>query len=201
MILSNDLTDEEIAKTIPCSTRSIVAIRSNLRRHGSARAPRKVAGWPRTMSTPMLHALCDHLVMKPELYLDEMAMFLYDEFRISVPEQTIGRALASAGWTKKTARRVAQQRNADLRDYYQYKLSEFRSYQLVYVDESGCDGRVGLRRTGWSPQGLTLIQVTRLHRGRRYQILPAYTQDGILFSRVLQGSIDGAIFEEFVEQL
>lgn len=43
--------------------------------------------------------------------------------------------------------------------------------------------------------------MTRLHRGRRYQILPAYTQDGILFSRVLQGSIDGAIFEEFVEQL
>lgn len=42
---------------------------------------------------------------------------------------------------------------------------------------------------------------TRLHRGRRYQILPAYTQKGILFSRVLQGSIDGAIFEDFIEQL
>jgi hypothetical protein len=51
-------------------------------------------------------------------------------------------------WSRKTARRVAKGRNADLRDYYLYKLSFYRSYQLVYIDESGCDRRVGRRRFG-----------------------------------------------------
>ena len=96
---------------------------------------------------------------------------------------------------------MAQERNADLRDYYAYNISEFRSCQLVYVDESECDKRVGFRRTGWSPLGVTPVQVTRFHRDRRYQILPAYTQDGILLSRVFQGSTDGTMFEDFIEQL
>lgn len=31
--------------------------------------------------------------------------------------------------------------------------------------------------------------------------MPAYTQDGIILARVFQGSTDGAVFEEFIEQL
>jgi hypothetical protein len=39
----------------------------------------------------------------------------------------------------KVARRIAKEQNPDLRDFYPHKLSVFRSYHLVYVDESGCD--------------------------------------------------------------
>ena len=39
------------------------------------------------------------------------------------------------------------------------------------------------------------------HRDRRHQILPAYTQDGVVLSRVFQGSTDGAVFEDFIEEL
>jgi transposase len=39
------------------------------------------------------------------------------------------------------------------------------------------------------------------HRDRRHRILPAYTEDGVLFSRVFQGPTDSAIFEDFIEQL
>lgn len=45
------------------------------------------------------------------------------------------------------------------------------------------------------------MQVTQFHREYRYQILPAYTQDGILLSRVYQGSTDLDVFEDFLEQL
>lgn len=67
-------------------------------------------------------------------------------------------------------------------------VSEFRSCHLIFVDESGCDKRVGQRRTNWSPLGMTPVQVSKFHRGQRYQILPAYTQDGILLSRIFKGS-------------
>ena len=53
-------------------------------------------------------------------------VFLYDEFEVVVTTPTISRALASAGWSRKAACRVAKERNADLRDFYLHNLSEFR---------------------------------------------------------------------------
>jgi hypothetical protein len=149
----------------------------------------------------MLEALCDHLLEKPNLYLDEMALFLWDEFDIQTTKSSISRALASKRWSQKNARVKARERNHDLRDEYSHFISDFRSSHLVYVDESGCDKRIGFRRTGWSPLGVTPVQVSKFHRDQRYQILPAYAQDGIVFSRVFQGSTDASVFEYFNEQL
>ncbi|KAJ5501966.1 hypothetical protein N7463_004840 [Penicillium fimorum] len=143
---------------------------------GDIRGPSILGGHPRVITPIMLESLCDHLLEKPDLYLDEMVEFLFDGFKLV---------------SKKVARRIAQERNADLRDYYLYQLSDFRSYHLVYIDEPGCDKRAGLRRTGWSPRG----------RGQRYQILSVYCQDGILMSRAFQGSTDATMFEDFIEQL
>ena len=201
MILSKSLSDRQMADVARCSTRSIRSIRSNLRCFGDTKAPPNGVGRPRSVTPPMLSALLDRLIEKPNMYQDEMAVFLFDEFDVLVTTQSISRALAAEGWSKKVARRVALERNADLRDFYLHNLSAFRSYHLVYIDESGCDKRVGFRRTGWSPLGVAPVQVARLHRDQRYQILPAYTQDGVILARVFQGSTDGAVFEDFVEQL
>jgi transposase len=48
---------------------------------------------------------------------------------------------------------------------------------------------------------VTPVQVSCFQREKRYQILPAYTQDGILLVHVFQGSTDATLFEEFIEQL
>lgn len=80
----------------------------------------------------MLNALCDQLIEKPCLYQDKMVVFLWDEFETLVTTPSFSRALAVNQWSKKAVRRIAKERNADLRDH------------LVYIDESGCDKRVGL---------------------------------------------------------
>jgi transposase len=201
MIVSKLFIAEEIADAAGCSIRSVKHIRSNIRSFGTAKAPRNGGGRPRSITPPMLEALREYLLKKPDQYLDEMAAFLWKEFRTVVTTSTISRALKATGWLKKICRRIAKGRNPDLRDFYLYNLSSFHSYQLVYVDESGCDKRVGLRRTGWSPLGVTPVQVARYQREKRYQILPAYTQDGILLARVFQGTTDSAVFEDFIEQL
>lgn len=41
---------------------------------------------------------------------------------------------------QKVARRVAEERNADLCDIYLYKMSGYRSERLVFLDESGTTG-------------------------------------------------------------
>ena len=194
-------TNAEIAQAAHCTPRSISTARSNLRCFGSVRAPPNGIGRRRTITPPMLEALCERLLEKPDLYQDEMVVFLWDEFRVLVTIYSIGRALASVGWSKKAARRIARGQNIELRDFYLHTISSFRSYHLVYVDESGCDKRAGFRRTGWSPLGVTPVQISQFHRGQRYQILPAYAQDGVVFARVFQGSTDAVVFEDFIRQL
>jgi len=94
-----------------------------------------------------------------------MVLFLWDEFEVLVTTSTISRTLKSIRWSKQAAHRVAAGRHPDLRDLYQYDLSTFEPYHVIYVDESGCDKRVGYRRTGWSPLGVTPIQIARFQRG------------------------------------
>ena len=201
MLRSNELSISQIACAAECNKRSVYSIRSNLNLFGNARAPPIRVGRPRILTPAMLEALCDYLLTKRTLYLDELSGILWDDFGIHVPECNISRALASIGWSKKTARQKAKERNPDLRDRYMHEISEFQSYQLVFVDESGCDKRAGIRRTGWSPLGITPVQVSKFHRDKRYQILPAYAQDGIVLSQIFQGSTDATIFEDFIEQL
>jgi transposase len=134
MILSESLTQVEMADVAGCSERTIRNITSNVQLYGTTKAPGNRAGRRRRITPSMLAALCEHLIEKPGLYRDEMAVFLYDEFEVLISVSCIGRALASIKWTKKVIRRIANERNAELRDFYMHKLSAFRSYQLVYVD-------------------------------------------------------------------
>ena len=163
-----------MAKAAECSKRSVINISNNLRRFGNVRAALTRVGRRRSITPPMLAALCDRLLEKPGLYIDEMGVFLWDEFRVQVTNSSLKRALASVGWSKKVARLRAKEQNADLRDFYIHNLSDFQSYYLVYVDESGCDKRIGFRRTGWSLLGAAPLQVANFHRDQRYQILPVY---------------------------
>lgn len=201
MIESQMLTTSQMAEEAECSERTIKNIRKNLRQFGNVHAPPNRIGRRPTLTPSMLEALCDHLLEKPGLYLDEMAVFLWDEFQTLATTSSIRRALVSNGWSKKKARQIAREQSAELREYYLHNLSDFQSYHLVYVDESGCDKRAGFRRTGWSPVGKAPVQVSQFHRDQRYQILPAYAQDGIVLSRVFRGSTDATIFEDFIAEL
>ena len=83
MIHSKSLNAVQMAKVAGCSDRSVRAIRSNLRYFGSTKAPSNGVGRPRSVTPPMLDALCEHLLEKPNLYQDEMAIFLWDEFEVA----------------------------------------------------------------------------------------------------------------------
>lgn len=160
MFIDVKLSLSQMAANAGCSKPTIIAIRSNLRIFGSVRAPPVKSGRPRRLTTEMMDALCDHLLEEPALYLHEMQVFLLDELTLHVSNSSISDALHRKGWSKKTAREKAKERNADLRDECFHNTAELRLYQLIFVDESGCDKRIGTRRTGWSPLGVTPRQDT-----------------------------------------
>ncbi|KAJ5354427.1 hypothetical protein N7541_005471 [Penicillium brevicompactum] len=182
------LTITQMAKVAKCSERSVTNIRRNMRLFGSPRSPSVPAGQPSSITSVMLDTLCDHLAEKPGLYIDEMAIFLWDEFNILPSSSSVKRALTRAGWTKRKLNRKRRNRTLN------YEISTSTNF---FVDESGCDKRVGYRRTGWSPLGVTPVQLSKFHRGQRYQILPAYTQNGVILSRIFKGSTDAGFMSSF----
>jgi hypothetical protein len=149
----------------------------------------------------MLTALYDQLVIDPCMRLSDMATFLRKEFDVDVTRFSIRRVLKDRKWSKKVTQNVAQERNLDLRDEYVYEISSLRPDQLVFIDETRLDRGIGMRRKGWAPRGKRPRQIKRFHRGRRLQILPAYTQDGVIHFRAYEGSTDTRIFEDFIEEL
>jgi transposase len=76
-----------------CSERSVKGIRSNIHYYGTIKAPPNSGGRPRSITPLMIDILCEHLLEKPGLYLEEMATFLCDEFDVLVSTSTISRAL------------------------------------------------------------------------------------------------------------
>lgn len=63
-------------------------------------APTRI-GQKQTVTPLMLEALCDHLLEKPGLYLDEMAFFLWDKFQTRLNPSSIRRAFVAKGQSKK----------------------------------------------------------------------------------------------------
>ena len=93
MILDGTLKQADIAKVDGCSERSVRAITSNLRHFGATRAPPNGTGPQRQITSLMIEVLYEHLRIKSELYLNEIAVFLYDEFGILLSISDISRAL------------------------------------------------------------------------------------------------------------
>ena len=93
MIESKSFTTSEMAEQAECSKQTIISIRNNLRQFGSLYALQTRVGRKRTVTPLMIEALCDHLYEKPGLYLEEMVVFLWDEFQAMVTTSSIRRAL------------------------------------------------------------------------------------------------------------
>jgi len=70
-LIYSESADPEIAKAAGCSSRLVRAICSNIGCFGISRAHRNSSGRKRSSTLPMLNALCEHLLEKPELYRTE----------------------------------------------------------------------------------------------------------------------------------
>ena len=199
-LLEQGFSNKVVATQARCSARGVrrISLKDPIE---MAKRPTNRVGRRSSISEPMRKFLCDTLSEEPDLYRDEMADLLHEKFGGKYSERSIGRALNAIKWTRKRMRRIAQQRDPELRAAYLHEIAAFPSEYLVFVDESGCDRRIGYRHWGWSPKGAGPVRVTEFGRGKRWHILPAYTQDGVIIKRVYQGSTDSAIFNDFIMEL
>ena len=84
-------------------------------------------------------------------------------------------------------------------EWLTYFISNYTARQMVVLDESSKDGRTLIRKYGRAISGQDpFLELPFSDRGIRYSILPALTLDGYIAVRVVEGSIDGAEFYDFV---
>ncbi|KAJ6787451.1 hypothetical protein PWT90_10010 [Aphanocladium album] len=193
--------DERTAQLVGCTPRTVRRRRANLLRFGSINAPKNGVGQPRKVTDNMWAALKHVLATKPSMTHQQLATWLRREFDVSVSACTVGRKLREPGWRLKVKRNIAKEQDPVLRDRHVQERATLDADQLVYIDESGSDRSDVARKKGYAPKGVTPVQEKPFHRGKRVQILPAYTVDGVMHCRTYEGSTDTGIFEDFIEEL
>ena len=143
-LLNKGFETELIVSEASCSARAVQRICPKRQLSEIPNPRTKRVGRRSSIASPMKKAFFDTLTEQPYLYRCEMADFFYRRLRKRISERSIGRILRSTGWTRTTIHRIAQQRDADLRDHYLHRISQYKSYQLVFVDEPGCDEGLGI---------------------------------------------------------
>ena len=147
-------------------------------------------------------ALQSQLEQDPCMSQQDMVNFLRKkDATITVSRFTIGRELKRRGWKKKVTQNIAKEQNQDLRDDYIERRSHYKPEQMIFTDESGCDCSLAILGRGYAPKGVTPPQRKRFHRGKRVQMLPAYTMDGVIYSEVYEENTDVQVVEGFLERL
>ncbi len=121
-----------------------------------------------------------------------------DEFGIRIGHTQLGKYLSKAGWSRKAVRGRAAERNEVLRTEWFGRQQAWNPDQLIFIDESGANERIGDRKFGWAPIGDECQVISPLKRSERWSILPALDVKGYIAWRIFHGAINTQIFDEFL---
>lgn len=68
----------------------------------------------------------------------------------------------------------------------------------MFLDEAAACERTGDRKYSWAPEGQKGVVSALFKRSKRWSILPAYTTKGYIAWTIHHGSINQALFDDFV---
>lgn len=137
---------------------------------------------------------------RPDYFLDELNDLLKENRFISVHYSTIIRELGRCGISVKKLRRIALECCPDKRAAYIARIGQYSPEQLGFIDETSKDDRTPARCYGRSKKGRKAQKRQRFVRGKRLTATGLLMMDGMMASRVVQGSMDGEMFCSFLEE-
>ncbi|PPQ82244.1 hypothetical protein CVT24_012928 [Panaeolus cyanescens] len=152
----------------------------------------------------MLHfSDVDHLKClikhRPDWFLDELRYLLQTNRFISAHLSTIQRELARAGISRQKIKKIASERNADLRADFTGRMAQYMPEQLGFLDEISKDERTSFRTYGRSRKGCRAPMKGVFVRGRRFSATGLLTIDGMVTSTVVEGSMTHQSYLGFLE--
>ena len=93
---------------------------------------------------------------------------------------------------------VALQRSSQFRADFMAEILQYRRDQLVWIDESGCDRKDGMRKYGYAMRCKTPQLHRFLARGQRVSAITALTKDEILATELCTGTTDSDTLYDFL---
>lgn len=92
----------------------------------------------------------------------------------------------------------AKERDPVLRAAWFRKLANYHASQLVFLDESGFNSKLGRRTHGYGPKGEVIRTRVKSSKAENLILLPAFTIDGYIACNVYKGRVSQEMFIDFL---
>ena len=158
-----------------------------------------VRGRPRILHFSDVEYLKRLIRHRPDWFLDELQYLLQTNRFIAAHFTTVHRELVRAGISEKKIKKVASERNEDLRADFIARMAHYSPEQLGFLDEVSKDERTAFRSRGRSRKGTRAVMKGVFVRGRRFSAEGLLSMDGMVASTVVEGSMTRALFVEYLE--
>ena len=158
-----------------------------------------VHGRPRSLHFSDVEYLKRLIQHRPDWFLDELQHLLQTNRFIAAHFTTVNRELLRAGISAKKIKKVASERNEDIRADFIARMGQYLPEQLGFLDEVSKDERTSFRTRGRSRKGTRAQMKGVFVRGRRFSAEGLLSIDGMIASTVVEGSMTRALFIEYLE--
>ena len=135
----------------------------------------------------------------PDWFLDELQYLLQTNRFIAAHFTTVHRELVRAGISAKKIKKVASERNEDLRADFIARMAPYSPEQLGFLDEVSKDERTAFRTHGRSRKGTRAVMKGVFVRGWCFSAEGLLSVDGMVATTVVEGSMTRALFLEYLE--
>lgn len=192
-------TKADIARRFMVSLSSVKRFVAQFVQEGHVK-PRK----QQRMKGKLTGRLLEYLKRQVEHYADytlaQHQVLWNRRHKVKVSESCLSRNLRRMGITRKKKSLSAAERDEEARRIFREVMKELAVEDVVVVDESGT--RIGMVPTyGRSWRGSRVYDTTIGHYGHNVSLVAALNIEGIQAAMTVDGAVDGAVFEAFVEKV
>jgi len=156
-------------------------------------------GRPRLLHFDNVNYLLRLVQLRPDWFLDELLGLLKTNRFISVHYVTIHRELCRARVSLKKLKKIASERNEDVRNDYIERMAQYEPDELGFIDEISKNDKTPARSRGHSKKGHRAVMKQKFICGRRLIATALLTSKGITASRVIEGSMTKVLYLDFLE--
>nr|GAT45393.1 predicted protein [Mycena chlorophos] len=162
-------------------------------------------GWERIVSLAVLDAIRTVYHHEASVMLDELRWYLAIHHDVAISISALQATLERAGLTRKRLQKLAAERDEARRAEYRACIRNLNLFsgtgeEFVAVDESSKDNCTLSRIYGRSPIGTPAVSYEPFVRDTRYTLTAAITIEGYIAARVVEGSMNGYGFFDFIAE-
>lgn len=157
------------------------------------------SGRRRTLHREDLDYIMNLVKLRPDWFLDELLNLLKHNRYISVHFTTIFRELECLGMSRKKLKKIASERNENLRLDFVRRMGEYPAEYLGFLDETSKNDHTYSRGYGRAKKGQRAKMKEKFVRGTRLTATGLLTLDGMVVNRVVEGSMKRVDYLDFLE--